>query len=950
MMTTMDEYKQLRQLLSHEEENLKKIVYQLLKDLREFSSGINQVLDEHSHQLDEIHQQWFDVQTDVAQYQTTLKNQTLQVTEQQQQLKTVESSLQKYIDAQHQRLNNLEKYHPAELVKRLSEFEQRGQALQREIATHEASLKQQALELEEKNKSLATIEAYIQLQLDQQISRLNALEKHHPAELVKRITSAEQQWQQLYQSVQAQQADLKTQTEALNATAKRLSTNEKSLQESVITLATLQHQLSNHDHQLAHLVETSPSQQVAQLSLITKEHTRLLNELMQDKAQLATQAEALQTQLVQQVERLQILERDHPAELVQRLADIEVRWQEIKEIEARLTNTEGRITDLAHILPHAIRQASAQHIHDGLNNNEAELTESLKEPVKNCLKQSVNEDTQSLADALFPIMGPAIRKSINESLKGLIQDLNMRLEHSVLSPRGIGWRIEAMRSGRSFAEVVLQNTLVYRVEEIFLIHRQTGLLLQHIHQEDSTLGDSDAISGMLTAIQDFTRDSFSKDKTEELDRIELGSYTVWLERAPHAVLACVIRGVPPYEFRHLMKAILEKLHARYGRELENFEGDNTTFETTQPLLQNALQSQKKEEETARAKRFFSMPLLVVLFLLLLGIGYGSYRYWQWQQTLENYIAALKQTHGIVFIEGETRNGKLQVRALRDPLAIDPANLAQQYAVADRVELHTQPHYDLTPEFILQRAQQRLQPPKTVQLQVTEVSTLKITGYATPAWIESVPTKALQVVGVTDINVSELENIDQFLLKQAQTRLKPPTTFTQLTVKDTVLTLKGEVEAADYLRITSETPQLTGYAEIDTTGLINVTQQLQELEHQISAINIYFGEDYNFSDSQETNLTQLSNLIKQIITLAERHQKHLVFQISGYTDGLGTQLHNQTLSQQRAERVYHELSIRGIETRYLQIVPPLNIPFGDIAPNYLERRASIKIQQSVQGLI
>ncbi|ALG69121.2 OmpA family protein [Beggiatoa leptomitoformis] len=941
-MTTMDEYKQLRQLLSQEEESLKKIVYQLLRDLRDFSNGVNVLLEEEHAQVEELHYQWSTLQNETTHYQTTLKAHATQFIEQKQQLKTLETALQTTVEAQHQRLTTLEKYHPADVVKRLAEFEQRWQTLQKNIAAHEIHLQEQSAELEEKTRSLATIETYIQVQLEQQISRLNALEKHHPAELVKRIADGEQQRQQLHQELLANQARLTTQAEALALATKKISVGESSINQRLAEIESLQAQLAEYARRLSHVEQENPAPQVAQLAHVMAEHAQQLALLAQDKARLLGQSEAFQTQLAEQTTRLQILERDHPAELVQRLADIEVRWEEIKAIEGRLTDTESRISDLAHILPHAIRQASAQQMQNGIA-SEAELTESLKEPVKNCLKQSVSEDTQSLADALFPVMGPAIRKSINESLKGLVQDLNVRLEHSVLSPRGISWRIEAMRSGRSFAEVVLHNTLVYRVEEVFLIHRQTGILLQHLHQEDSTLGDSDAISGMLTAIQDFTRDSFSKDKTEELDRIELGDYTVWLERAPHAVLACVIRGVPPYEFRNLMRSVLEKLHARYGRQLEYFEGDNSVFESSQPLLQNALQSQKKDEVTRREKRFFSLPLLFVLCLLLIGIFYGSYRYWQWQQTLSNYIVQLKNTAGLVVIETAPLDGKLQIRLLRDPLAADPNEIAQRMQVADRIVLHSSPHYDLTSDFIVQRARQRLKPPATVQLQLQDVSHLQISGYAQPEWIKTAKQEALHVVGVTDIETTNLEETDVFLLRQAQEKVQPPSTLTQLSVSNAVLTLAGDVDENEYARIQTQIAHLTGYAQIDTTGLRNITEVLKTLSQQIETITVYFGEDYNFSEGQDPALTQLYSLVQQMITLADRHQKPLVFQISGYTDGLGTQLHNYTLSQQRAERVYHDLRNRGIDIKYLLVVPPPTVPFGDVTPNYLERRVLIKVK-------
>ena len=60
-----------------------------------------------------------------------------------------------------------------------------------------------------------------------------------------------------------------------------------------------------------------------------------------------------------------------------------------------------------------------------------------------------------------------------------MQSFNHALEHS-MSWRGLKWRMEAWRTGRSFAEVVLCHTLVFRVEQVFLIHQPTGLLIQHI--------------------------------------------------------------------------------------------------------------------------------------------------------------------------------------------------------------------------------------------------------------------------------------------------------------------------------------------------------------------------------------------------------------------------------------------------------------------------------------
>ena len=145
------------------------------------------------------------------------------------------------------------------------------------------------------------------------------------------------------------------------------------------------------------------------------------------------------------------------------------------------------------------------------------------------LKTSVHKNPKVLADAIFPVLGPAIRKAISTTLMAMIQSLNMILNQS-FSWRGIKWRLESLRSRRPFAEVILLHSLVYRVEQIFLIHRKTGLVLQHITADPSDSRDPDLVSGMLTAIQDFVKDTFDSEHGEMLDTLRMdGDHSLWIE-------------------------------------------------------------------------------------------------------------------------------------------------------------------------------------------------------------------------------------------------------------------------------------------------------------------------------------------------------------------------------------------------------------------------------------
>jgi len=83
----------------------------------------------------------------------------------------------------------------------------------------------------------------------------------------------------------------------------------------------------------------------------------------------------------------------------------------------------------------------------------------------------------------------------------MIDSLNTTLEHG-FSPKRLAWRFKAMFSGKSYAEIVLSHAYIYRVKQVFLIHKQSGILLKEISDiEDPSAKDADMVSSMLSAIK-----------------------------------------------------------------------------------------------------------------------------------------------------------------------------------------------------------------------------------------------------------------------------------------------------------------------------------------------------------------------------------------------------------------------------------------------------------------
>src|SRR5690606_9662375 len=123
---------------------------------------------------------------------------------------------------------------------------------------------------------------------------------------------------------------------------------------------------------------------------------------------------------------------------------------------------------------------------------------------------------------------------------------------------GLSWRIQAWKTGRSFAEVALANSLVYRTEYAILIHRPTAEILHCETAENSAPANQELFSGLLLEINEFIKDVFQTEDANVLRTIEFEDRLVWLEGGKRIVLAVIFTGLPPLELRlQLRKIILD---------------------------------------------------------------------------------------------------------------------------------------------------------------------------------------------------------------------------------------------------------------------------------------------------------------------------------------------------------------------------------------------------------
>lgn len=420
--------------------------------------------------------------------------------------------------------------------------------------------------------------------------------------------------------------------------------------------------------------------------------------------------------------------------------------EKIRGILQRLDDADQRAAELTPVLPKALARGK----------DDQALNAVMGEMLGRAVDTSIKRNRSTLAEALFPIMGPAIRKAVGQAIADLVETLNRAIEYS-FTRRGIQWRIEAMRTGKSVGEIALSHSLIFRVEQVFLIHRETGVLLQQAGNEETTR-DSDLMSSMLTAIQDFVKDSFSVDQSDELDSLQVGELRVWIERGPKAILAAAIRGNPPVKLRTTLQTSLEAIHAELATELEEFTGETAPYAPAWPHLEACLKSEFVEEESKK-QGFFWAAAGGLVVALLVWIGFSALSAFRWN----NFVEDLREAPGITVLESEDDVLSLY----RDPQAADPLELAAAANVdPDGIDLQITPHLSLEPEIVVRRAAGKLAPPDTVDFRF-EDGTLYSAGRAFLPWAEKAAARALEVAGVESYEEDGLKVPDRELKQEIE---------------------------------------------------------------------------------------------------------------------------------------------------------------------------------------
>ncbi len=437
----------------------------------------------------------------------------------------------------------------------------------------------------------------------------------------------------------------------------------------------------------------------------------------------------------------------------------------LESLENRLDDPRIHAREVGEVLAEAILLRGSK---------DERLAKALEPAIEGILHKSLRKNPMDLAGLLFPLMGPAIRRSISETFRAMLEGLSKTLEMS-FSWKGLRWRLEALRSGKSFSEVVLLHTLVYRVEQVFLIHAETGLVLGHAVNDGADSRDADMVSAMLTAIQDFVRDCFTGGGGD-LDSIRLGEFNIYMEKSPQAFLACVVRGTPPADFRSRIQANFDLMLVECSDAMAAFNGDTAPFFGLQRRLDDCLSARFVTENKPLPLLWGKILPAVLAVVLAAGLGW-----WIHERSLAAQASVMKNllldsqkavTQGYLHggIEVLRREPGLMptlissvgekpwpVLVLRDDFARAPEEaLAESGFNPEDFAIRVIPYVSYEPDMVARRVRDKINPPPAVSLAFAD-GVLSLSGSAPADWIANARQEALALPGVKSVDVSALRD-------------------------------------------------------------------------------------------------------------------------------------------------------------------------------------------------
>lgn len=309
----------------------------------------------------------------------------------------------------------------------------------------------------------------------------------------------------------------------------------------------------------------------------------------------------------------------------------------LKRIQRRCDALQLRVGDDP-ALKDSVRGVIVEVLRESGVQDHDRLAAALAPLIVSSMRQEIRNSRDMMVDALYPITGQLVKAAVRNAFNELLETINTKLDEGFSVDR---WRakIQSRITGTSEAEILLRRNPPFDIEEIYVIHRPTGLLIERVgateEADDDDGGvDSELVSGLLTAIMDFTRDAFSDEKGGELRTLTFGESQLFLRTSANTILAAKTTGTPPPRFETALQRVFLSILERWNDFLASFDDD--VKDDQKASFVDDLDERFRDLLRARRKNFRGGALrayavIAAVFLLIAAWpAWATYQYYRAQ--------------------------------------------------------------------------------------------------------------------------------------------------------------------------------------------------------------------------------------------------------------------------------------------------------------------------------
>ncbi|HYS72167.1 MAG TPA: Ig-like domain-containing protein, partial [Thermoplasmata archaeon] len=124
------------------------------------------------------------------------------------------------------------------------------------------------------------------------------------------------------------------------------------------------------------------------------------------------------------------------------------------------------------------------------------------------------------------------------------------------------------------------------IDDVFLLYHD-GILIKHETRRLKPDIDTDILSGMLTAVQSFVKDSF-RTEDGELDELTFGAMHILIARGKWLILAAMVQGDGTVAMRGQIEKCVQDMEANQGPAIEAWDGNMTFAKVLSPYIKKLI--------------------------------------------------------------------------------------------------------------------------------------------------------------------------------------------------------------------------------------------------------------------------------------------------------------------------------------------------------------------------